>query len=154
MSDPAREEGRPFERVYTVFDYYDSPRVGFADFDGAPHVYRSIFREDLDDWDPEGRFELSPVSPELLALALEDWAIWLHWADAYSANQTSLETHPALPADRARHEEIRPAFERSMEIDPAQRRVAVGEFRRRGGVPGRRTPPHLEVWEVQWTPAE
>ena len=63
---------RAFERVYTVYDFYDGPRAGFADFDGAPHAYRSIWREDLDDWDPEDRFQLWPVPPDVLALALED----------------------------------------------------------------------------------
>jgi len=70
---------RPYERVYTVNDYWDRPRAGFADVDGQPHAYRSIWREDLDDWDPDNRFLLQPVSSELLALAREAWEIWLRW---------------------------------------------------------------------------
>lgn len=51
-----------FERVYTVHDYWDGPRSGFADFGGVPHAYRSLWLDDLDEWDPD-RFELSPIAP-------------------------------------------------------------------------------------------
>jgi hypothetical protein len=47
-----------------------------ADFRGVPHVYRSL---DLhtDAWDRDGeRFEPIPISPEVIALALEVWAMW------------------------------------------------------------------------------
>lgn len=144
---------RPFERVYTVFEYWDGPRAGFADFDGVPHAYQSIFRQDLDDWDPDGRFELSPVSAEVLQLALEDREIWRRWEQAYQAELTTLSTHPALPEDRARHQQIRPAVELSMQIDPAHRRVAIGDFRRYGSShPGRK--PLDEAWHVRWSPVE
>jgi hypothetical protein len=64
----------PYERVYTVTDYYDGPRSGVASLGGRPHVYRSLWQDQADDWDDD-RFELSPIAPEVLALALEDWAI-------------------------------------------------------------------------------
>jgi hypothetical protein len=38
---------RPFEKVYTMTDYYDGPRRGIADFDGRPHFYDSEW-DDLD----------------------------------------------------------------------------------------------------------
>ena len=138
-----------FERVFTVYDWYDGPRAGFADWGGVPHAYRSIWRDDLDDWDPEHRFRLAPVTPEVLALALEDWAIWRRWADAYHAGRTRDPTHPALPSDRPRHAEIAPVLERALEFDPASALVAVGDFRAKG-VP-RRTGSRAEQ-EVRWTP--
>lgn len=61
----------PFERVYTVMDFYDVPHAGFADFEGVPHAYRSIFRDDLDDYDSE--YRLWPVSAEVLAAARSDF---------------------------------------------------------------------------------
>ena len=146
---------RPFERVYTVIEFYDGPRSGFADFDGTPHAYRSIWREDLDDWDPEDRFELSPVSGETLALALEDWAIWRWWEEALYAGETTATTHPALPADRSRHAELAPIVERALEIDPTRRRVAVGEFRALNGARGGEgIPTSRAVLEVRWAPVE
>ncbi len=51
---------RSFEHVYTVTDYYDGPRGGVAEFNGVPHVYRSLFLDSEDEWDAE-RFELSPL---------------------------------------------------------------------------------------------
>ena len=146
---------RPFERVYTVNDFYDRPRAGFADLDGLPHAYRSIWREDLDDWDPQDRYELSPVSAELLSLALEDWAIWQRWKDAFHSGRITDVSHPALPGDRDRHAELAPVIERALEIDPMQRQVAVGEFRALGdgrnarGMFAIRTP-----LEVRWRPVE
>lgn len=145
--------GGAFERVYTVHDFYDIPRAGFADFGGVPHAYRSVWRDDLDDWDPADRFELSPVSREVLEMALEDWAIWLRWEAAYSAGRVPLESHPALPPDRARDEELAPLLTRAMEIDPARRRVATGEFRRAGGGPAGAGLSRGEL-QVRWIPVE
>ncbi|HST59440.1 MAG TPA: hypothetical protein VLK84_12135, partial [Longimicrobium sp.] len=77
-----------FERVYIIHEYYDGPRSGFADWGGVPHAFLSLWRDDLDDWDPDHRFLLCPVSAEILELALEDWAIWGRWEDAYQAGRT------------------------------------------------------------------
>lgn len=54
-----------FERVYTMTDYYDGPRGGIADFERAPHLYGSLWLDHPDD-DDDGRFEPSPVAPEVL----------------------------------------------------------------------------------------
>ncbi len=51
-------------------------------------------------------FLLTPISVDVLALAREDWDIWLRWSAAYHAGLTTTETHPALPQDRARHTEL------------------------------------------------
>ena len=37
--------GRPFERVFTMTDFYDGPRCGIANFDGRPHVYDALFND-------------------------------------------------------------------------------------------------------------
>jgi hypothetical protein len=146
---------RPFERVYTIHDVWDGARSGFADLDGAPHVYQSIFRHDLDEWDPDGRFELSPIAPITLSSVLEDWSIWRRWEEAFYAGHTSQDTHPALPEDRARHEELKPIVERALTIDQSQRRVAKGLFRARDPIePGVRRPRGRIALEVCWEPAE
>ncbi len=144
--------GNDWERVYTVHDWWDGPRVGFADFRGVPHAYRSIFRQDLDDWDPENRFELSPVEPSSLALALEDWAIWCRWEEALYAGETTDDTHPALPADRARHEEIAPLVYRALELDPGRRQTAAGEFRTLDDIRGGTSIPTSRAhFRVRWS---
>ena len=147
---------RPYERVYTVMDFYDGPRVGFADFEGQPHAYRSVWRHELDDWDPDQRFELSPITAELLALALEDWAIWRRWEEAFYAGETPQSEHPALPADRPRHEVLAPIIAQGLDIDLAARRVAKGEFRACNAVRRNATliPTSRAELEVRWTLVE
>lgn len=95
-----------FERVYTMTDYYDGPRGGIASFRGRPHVYESMFADARDAYSDV--FELRPVDDETFRLALEDWEMWLRWEDAFARGATSIETHPALPVDRARHDELAP----------------------------------------------
>lgn len=145
-----------FERVYTVTDYYDGPRGGVADFMGEPHRYRSVYLDSAT-WDPdEDRFELQPISRETLDLALEDWAIWRRWEDAFHAKQTDERTHPALSEDRARHEVIEAALARAFSENAAGRFVVRGEFRVADRPPD--TPKGvLSMMEVRWSevpPAE
>jgi|SRR5438067_10799486 hypothetical protein len=95
---------RPFERVHMLTDYYDGPRQGIADFNGAPHLYESFWDESQEEFSEV--HELRPVDAETFRLALEDWDIWMRWEDAFYAGQTTIDTHPALPPDRERHLEI------------------------------------------------
>jgi len=142
-----------FERVYTVTDYYDGPRSGIADFGGHPHVYRSLYL-DRDTWDlDEDRFELSPISTADLELALEDWAIFCRWRDAFDAGRTALDTHPALPEDRARWEEIARLLAHRLGIDPDHRVLVRGAFRVREPVPPLCVGV-LRPFEVQWSSVE
>jgi hypothetical protein len=94
-----------WERVYTINGYYDGPLFGVADYRGAPHVYNREFDTDADEYSPW--YCLAPIEAGLLALVLEDWEIWLRWQGAYLKKEVSLDTHPALPEDRARHEAIK-----------------------------------------------
>ena len=113
-----------FERVHTMTDYYDGPRVGIADYLGQPHIYESLFDNgELD------LFRLSPLDNELFQLALEDWEIWLRWEAAFHAGLTPHETHPALPADRVRHHELAPILKQRLVIDEMDFVTARGEFR-------------------------
>ncbi|MEO8702073.1 MAG: hypothetical protein ABI867_18665 [Kofleriaceae bacterium] len=120
-----------FERVYTMTDYYDGPRCGIADFDGRPHLYSSPFEEHQDAY--SDLFELRAVDPETLALALEDWEIWLRWETAFHAGEVTTETHPALPADRQRHDELAPMLEARLAALPGPVVRARGEFRPQAG---------------------
>lgn len=128
------EEVGAFERVYTMTDFYDGPRGGIADYRGAPHLYASMF-------DDDDTFELQPVDAETLALALEDWAIWLRWEEAFKDGLVTIASHPALPEERARHDEIKPLLAARLAALPDPIR-AIAEFR---AAPGH---GHLEV---RWT---
>jgi hypothetical protein len=92
-----------FDTIYTMTDFYDGPRKGVAVYHGVPHLYESCWADIELESDV---FLLSPISADVLALALEDWDIWLRWSAARHAGLTTTETHPALPKDRARHNEL------------------------------------------------
>ena len=106
MSEPQ------WETVYTVTDFYDGPRLGIANYHGQPHLYESRWDNSKDRWEGEqgeendlDHYWLSPVTPEIFALALEDWAIWQRWEATFHAGK-AYATHPALPEERARHEQL------------------------------------------------
>ncbi len=116
-----------FEIVHTLTDWYDGPRRGIADYDGGPHLFESEWRdgEDLE----ADTFLLMPIDTDAFSLALEDWAIWRRWETAFHQGKTSLETHPALPEDRCRHEELGRLLEGRLVLNPAGAVRKWAEFR-------------------------
>jgi hypothetical protein len=83
---------------------------------GKPHIYQSEFSDAEDDY--TGRFWLMPIGQELFSLIMEDWAIWLRWEAAFQHGKATLQTHPALPEDRPRHDELRQAIGDQLQADP------------------------------------
>jgi hypothetical protein len=120
-----------YERVHTVTDYWDQPRTGVADFHGVPHAYQAVFDEAEDEW--SDICLLRPIDDETFHLALEGNEIFERWLHAFHAGRTSLDTHPALPEDRHRHEEISSLLKPRMTIDPDQAIRARVEFRATSG---------------------
>jgi hypothetical protein len=114
------------DRILTVNEYYDGPRLGIAELDGVAHVYEAEFDHSTDEYGDT--YFLSPVEPELLALVLEDWEIWLRWQAAHERGDADLQSHPALPAERARHEELRRRIGSRLKTDPARRVYRKAEF--------------------------
>jgi hypothetical protein len=89
------------EKVYTIESVHDGrPLSGLADYEGRPHVYQCQFNEELDDWSDQ--YFLRQIDTDLLAL--ERHEIFLRWRAAFDAAKTTLNTHPALPSDRARYD--------------------------------------------------
>ena len=118
--------GDTSEVVYTVEDYYDGPRPGIANYHGVPHVYRSVFDYAKDDWDEE--FVLQPIDDETLRLALESWSIWIRWRQTFDGGQTTIATHPALPAERHRYDELKALLEPRLAIEPNRAIRVRGRF--------------------------
>jgi hypothetical protein len=116
-----------WERVYTINDFWDRPRRGVADVSGVPHMYESPFNNDTDDF--EDFYFVTPIEPELLALVLEDWDIWNRWSQALDRGETSIETHPVLPRDRARHEELTNLIGTRFRAHPGNSRKLGAKFR-------------------------
>jgi hypothetical protein len=133
------------DRVLTINDYYDGPRLGVAELHGLPYIYEAEFDHNTDEHGDT--FFLSPIEQDLLELVMEDWAIWCRWHEAHRKDEVPLETHPALPTERARHEELRVLIGDRLRSDPANRRRYIGSFS---------TPPECRgMWNgtlVQWEP--
>jgi hypothetical protein len=142
-------ESGEFERVFTMTDYWDGPRGGIASFRGEAHAYSSLFDYSKDENDD--LYELRPVDEETLRLALEDWEIWLRWDDAFAAGNAMIETHPALPHDRPRHEEIAPMLASRLAALQGQPIRARGVFR---PAPGHEHAGGGRWMEVKWTVVE
>lgn len=115
-----------YDVVHTITDWYDGARAGIADVHGEPHYYQNSWDESEDDW--SAVYLLVRVDEETFRLAMEDWQIWLRWEAAFHEGRTTLETHPALPADRARHDELAKVLAERLAIsDDAIE--ATGEFK-------------------------
>ena len=116
-----------YERVHTMTDYYDGPRRGIADFEGRPHLYESEWDDRADNY--ASTFRLTPVEPRILGLALESWGIWRRWETAFYQGRTAQETHPALPEERSRSDELHELLERELKIDEHHYIRAHGDFK-------------------------
>ena len=130
------------EKVFPVTDFYDGPVKGIANFKGKPHAFQLIFNVERDDFertdDGFGSFRLKAVDDETLKLALESWEIWLGWQRSFQMGQTTLETHPALLEDRARHLNLEKILEERLTVDSSAS-IAKGRFTKSHG-----------QWKVEW----
>jgi hypothetical protein len=140
MSDETAIE---WEVVYTVHDYFDGPRNGIADYNGAPHAYKCEWDDTNDDWSRV--FRLSPINDEQFSAVKEGWSIWLRYQKDFHANalQTG-DTHPALAVDRERHEQLRDIVEAALEVVKTGAVMAIPEFR--GSI-----EPNYDL-KVRWLP--
>jgi hypothetical protein len=110
--------------VHTVDDFYDGPRSGVADFGGAPHHYRAVDRF-ADGWCPDDdRFELSPVSPEIMSAAKEFAGIFERWESVARSTIGFTHTEEGFGA-------LQPDRERSRALE-ALLSTGFGEARRNG----------------------
>ena len=134
-------EAERWETVHTVNDFFDAPRLGVADFSGAPHVYSCVFDPEADEW--TSAYRLSPISEAGLAAMMEDWAIWSRWQFAFHADAlTEHDRHPAMAGDRERYEQLRPLV--AQHLNASDGFLAVPKFR------GSQYPHMVEVcWTVR-----
>ena len=129
-----------FERVYTIDEWRAGPRAGVANFAGAPHFYRSV-DPGHDAWSPnEDRFELTPLSPELLEMMLEADALLHRW----HPGPRTIETLPLNKAGRA-EERVRYA--------ELERQIADG-LAKRHPIAIMRGHFDFDPDRVRWTPID
>jgi hypothetical protein len=118
-----------WDRVFTVNDFWDRPRLGVANLDGKPHIYQSTFNPAADDFNEY--YFVAPIDDALFELVMEDWAIWMRWSAAFDAGEATTETHPALPLDRERHEVLAGLIGSRLKAHEPARKFH-GSFRGRG----------------------
>lgn len=136
-----------YDEVFTVTDYYDGPRNGTANFKGVPHFYDCIFDDAKDEYSE--LYHLTPISEHIFQLAKEDWAIWMRWEAAFHSGVATLESHPALPQDRARHETIHAVLDSALITDLTTCTIQRGSFERLGN--GEYTKGVIRPLQVKWT---
>lgn len=121
-----------WQKVHTVNEFYDGEIFGVADYQGRPHVYEKQWNDVSQEYGP--LFRLSEIEPELLSLVLEDWEIWLRWEAAFHEGRETLETHPARPSERERHEALKAEIGGRLEAKRGGPILTAGTFRYRDGV--------------------
>lgn len=135
-----------YERVHTVWDYYDGPREGLADYDGTPHRYKSQWDTMADDW--ADTFELTPVDAETFRLEMERWSIWRAWEREFHSGHAAQESHPGYGGKNPRYDELGRLIESRMaSLKPIDVRPTA-KFR---ALPGQDLPGHMmRELEVEW----
>ncbi|QPI50710.1 hypothetical protein IV454_03765 [Massilia antarctica] len=138
-----------FDRVLTVHVFYDGNLLGIAELDGVAHIYANGYMYGLEERDEEVYY-LSPIAPELLALVMEDWAIWVRYLAASGTPEAADARHPALARDRERHDALELAIGDRVAIDPDNHKRFKAVFW------ASTSPPDPQaLWDgqrVQWRP--
>jgi hypothetical protein len=129
-----------FEPVYSVAEFFDQPRSGVAACAGRPQLFESEWDEHADDYG--ATFLLWPLDERTLDLVKEQWSIWLRWDEAFHSGQADLATHPALPEDRERSQQlqkiIEDRFAKAKVKDPSRKTAKFRKLDRQN-------------YEVQWS---
>jgi len=113
-----------FEEVF-YYEYYDGPIYGVANWKGKPYFFQyQLYYE-------KGRdiYFLSPITKETLLLTIESWQIWKRWDTAFHKGEVNHETHPYLPNDKLRGEQLTAALDEILKIDPFNYIELSAEFR-------------------------
>lgn len=132
----------PFERVHTIWDYYDGVRSGIADHEGAPHYF-----ECTGNWvNAPGPFRLSPVSSEFMQHALLTWEIYQSWERKHAEGAVSDETHPGHRGIDIEYDKSQAWLDQHVKLLTASPALFTAKFRRVGQLPWM-----LSKLEVKWT---
>ena len=102
------------ETVYTISDWYDGARAGVADFHGQPRYYGCRWDDTKEDW--SAHYLLTPLDADTFQSALNEWALWKRWQAAFAAGKTTQETHPTIPEDQPRHDELQKLLTHQLQI--------------------------------------
>jgi hypothetical protein len=139
------EEG--FGKVHFETDYYDGPRAGVADFQGEPHYFECPEDESIG---YSSYYYLRKIDEEAFRLALEDYEIWKRWKAAFDAGKATLESHPCLPSEKERHDELSAYLEERLKVDTKKDLKVIPRFEYRLR---KLSDERAESIWVKWEPA-
>jgi hypothetical protein len=134
-----------FELVHVIYDYWDQPRTGVADYHGEPHWFENIFDEEHDTYSED--YRLTRLTPEESARAKELSEIFLRWRQAFDRGEVDLSSHPALPQDTERYAELKDGIQSAIKSKAAERFKVSGKFALLGPSMPKR---EMATFQVQW----
>lgn len=130
------------DHIYTISNYFDGPIEGVTSLNGLPHIYKCIFDENEDEYSKI--YLLYPISNTCFDLVMEQWGIWLRWESAFKSGAAPLDSHPALPEDKKRYEELVELIEKLLNENNPDFRTLRAEFI----APEKPCP--AGQWQVKW----
>lgn len=136
-----------FENVYMVWDIYDGPRDGIADFDGSPRYFHCVFDEEEDDYSET--FEVTPIDEHLFSLAQESWAIYRAWEKKFHGGLADLATHPGHGGQDSRYDELKAKIAERLKALPGPTQKVTAKFQAKDEQPDQPYGCLLDL-EVHW----
>ncbi len=139
-----------YERVYSVWDYFDGILNGIADVGGAPHYFDAIW--DAVEEEYSKQYKLYAVGPEFLRRSIRKNEIFRAWALRFHNGEVDVKTHPGLDGQDPEWAEIEVWIKGHLGELEALPQLYTPKFRRLPGQDG--VPWGLLVFGAEWAVVE
>ena len=137
------------EPVLMIWDIYDGPRSGLAQFLGVPHYFDCELDRDAGGYTDV--YQLWPIDDWLLLIATEQWELYRAWERQFHSGKVTVDTHPGHRGQNARYDELQDQIDQYLqELEKPSHRVRA-DFRAREEQPELPAGCLLEL-EVSWSP--
>jgi len=94
--------------------------------DGIPHIYEAESDHSSDEYGDT--YFVSPIDERLFPLILEALGHLVALGCSVEAGEVSIDTHPALPEDRERHEALKIAIGNRLRADRSRAKYKRARF--------------------------
>ena len=126
MESEGKPKYGPPERVLVENEWYDGPRAGVGNVGGVPHRFTSLFDAEADEY--LSTFLVWPLEPEIVALEVEQWCIYVEWNVLYEAGKVDTASHPGHGGQSPRWDELEILLKASRSNVPADAKRAKAEM--------------------------
>lgn len=136
-----------FERVFSVWDYYDGILTGVANFHGTAHYFDKDWSEEQGDYLPT--FTLIPITEAELAEVVKRESIFRAWEARFHRGEVDESTHPGAAGGSASNAELQGAIKARGAGARTSLRHSIPEF---SSVPLQPPRPKgaMAVFQVKW----